>query len=104
MAFPAQCFGRRARDEFGVEPSDAALATRQDRGSGLPRRTIRLSDVIEKLNMEVNAAFGNASISARLSELGASALPRSPTEFRRFIRKKNERYARDIRSVKIAAT
>ena len=61
------------------------------------------SNVIERLNMEVNAAFGNASIRARLSELGASVLPGSPTEFRRFIKEETEKYAGVIRSAKIAA-
>jgi tripartite-type tricarboxylate transporter receptor subunit TctC len=59
--------------------------------------------VIEKLNMEVNAAFANASIIARLSELGASALPGSPTQFRKFITEETEKYADVIRSAKIAA-
>ena len=61
------------------------LATRQDRGSVSAHRRERPATSIEKLNMEVNAALGNASIRARLSELGASVLPGSPTQFRRFI-------------------
>jgi tripartite-type tricarboxylate transporter receptor subunit TctC len=59
--------------------------------------------VIEKLNMEVNAAFANASITARLSELGASALPGSPTQFRKFITEETEKYAVVFRSAKIEA-
>ena len=61
------------------------------------------TNVIEKLNMEVNAAFGNASIRARLSALGASVLPGSPTQFRRFIKEETENYAGVIRSAKITA-
>jgi hypothetical protein len=49
------------------------------------------------------AAFANVSIRARLSELGASALPGSPTQFRRFIMEETEKYAGVIRSAKIAA-
>jgi tripartite-type tricarboxylate transporter receptor subunit TctC len=58
-------------------------------------------DVIEKLNMEINAAFGNAGIRARLSELGASVLPGTPTQFRRFIEEETEKYVGVIRSARI---
>ena len=68
-------------------------------GIAAPKETP--SNVIENVNMEVNTAFGNASIRARLSELGASVLPGSPTEFRRFIKEETEKYASVIRSAKI---
>lgn len=61
------------------------------------------NDVIEKLNTEIQTAFGNASIRARLSELGAFALPGSPAQFGKFIHEETEKYAGVIRSAKIAA-
>lgn len=70
-------------------------------GIGAPKGTP--TNVIEKLNMEVQAAFGNASIRARLSELGAFAISGSPAQFGKFIAEETERYAAVIRSAKIAA-
>jgi tripartite-type tricarboxylate transporter receptor subunit TctC len=61
------------------------------------------ADVVEKLNREVNAALENASIKARLSELGATALPGSPAQFETFIAQETAKYAGVIRSAKIAA-
>jgi tripartite-type tricarboxylate transporter receptor subunit TctC len=69
-------------------------------GIGAPKGTP--NSVIEKLNMEVQAAFGNASIKARLSELGASAIPGSPAQFGKFIAEETEKHAGVIRSAKIA--
>jgi tripartite-type tricarboxylate transporter receptor subunit TctC len=68
-------------------------------GIAAPKETS--GDVIEKLNMEINAAFGNAGIRARLSELGASVLPGTPTQFRRFIEEETEKYVGVIRSARI---
>lgn len=70
-------------------------------GIGAPKGTP--SNVVEKLNKEVNAALENASIKARLSELGATAIPGSPTQFETFIAWETEKYAGVIRSAKIAA-
>jgi hypothetical protein len=42
-------------------------------------------------------------IKARLSELGATAFPGSPTQFETFIAWETEKYAGVIRSAKIAA-
>lgn len=57
--------------------------------------------VIETLNMEINAAFSDPSIRARLSGLAASALPGSTAQFKKFVSDETERYARVIRSAKI---
>jgi len=69
-------------------------------GIGAPQGTP--SNVVEKLNKEVNASLENASIKARLSELGATAIPGSPTQFETFIARQTEKYADVIRSAKIA--
>ncbi|MCA6113096.1 tripartite tricarboxylate transporter substrate binding protein [Bradyrhizobium sp. CNPSo 4026] len=60
------------------------------------------SNVVQKLNKEVNAAFENAGIRARLSELGATAIPGSSTQFGAFIAQETEKYAGVIRTAKIA--
>lgn len=69
-------------------------------GIGAPKGTP--SNVVGKLNNEVNAAFENASIKARLSELGATVIPGSPAQFETFIAQETEKYAGVIRSAKIA--
>jgi tripartite-type tricarboxylate transporter receptor subunit TctC len=69
-------------------------------GIGAPKGTP--ANVIEKLNMEVQAAFGNASIKAHLSGLGAFVIPGSPDQFGKFIREETEKYAGVIRTAKIA--
>jgi tripartite-type tricarboxylate transporter receptor subunit TctC len=69
-------------------------------GIGAPKGTS--SNVVEKLNKEVNAALQNASIKGRLSELGATAVPGSPLQFETFIARETEKYADVIRSAKIS--
>jgi tripartite-type tricarboxylate transporter receptor subunit TctC len=61
------------------------------------------SDIIEKLNQEVNAAFVNPAINARFSELGAIALPGSPAQFQAFMVRETEKYAGVIRAGRITA-
>jgi tripartite-type tricarboxylate transporter receptor subunit TctC len=59
------------------------------------------SSVVDKLNMAVGSALEDAGISARLSKIGASAMPGSPVEFGKFIADETERYAGVIRSALI---
>jgi tripartite-type tricarboxylate transporter receptor subunit TctC len=70
-------------------------------GIGAPKGTP--GSVVEQLNNEVNSAFQDAGIRARLSELGATVIPGSATVFGTFIAQETEKYASVIRSAKIAA-
>lgn len=70
-------------------------------GLGAPRGTP--SDVVTLLNATVNAAFEDAEITARLSELGASAMPGSPAQFAEFVAEETRKYAAVVRQMKAAA-
>jgi tripartite-type tricarboxylate transporter receptor subunit TctC len=70
-------------------------------GLGTPRGTP--AGVVAMLNREVNAAFENAAIKARILELGATALPGSSSQFADFVAVETEKYARVIRTMKVSA-
>src|SRR5262249_36598889 len=70
-------------------------------GIGAPKGTPH--GVLERLNGEVNAAFGNAAIRARLADLGATAMPGSTEEFGAFIARETDSFAGVIRTAKITA-
>jgi tripartite-type tricarboxylate transporter receptor subunit TctC len=70
-------------------------------GIGAPKGTP--DAVVDNLNMKVQAAFADPSISSRISALGASAMPGSPSQFGKFIGQETEKYAGVIRSAKIRA-
>jgi tripartite-type tricarboxylate transporter receptor subunit TctC len=70
-------------------------------GVGAPKGTPE--SVVEKLNRTVNAAFENASIKARLADLGATPMPGSAAQFAAFIAEETGKYAGVIRTAKISA-
>jgi tripartite-type tricarboxylate transporter receptor subunit TctC len=59
------------------------------------------STVIGKLNIEINAALGNARMKARFADIGGSVLPGSPADFGKLIRDDTEKWAKVIRAAKI---
>jgi tripartite-type tricarboxylate transporter receptor subunit TctC len=64
-------------------------------GFGAPKGTP--AAVIEKLNAEVNAALGDATIKARMADLGGTAFPGSPADFGRLIADETEIWSRAVR-------
>src|SRR5262245_51219523 len=64
-------------------------------GLGAPKNTP--VDIIEKLNMEINAGLANPKFSARLADLGGAPLPGSPGDFRMLITADIEKWAKVIR-------
>src|SRR5262245_59300000 len=64
-------------------------------GIGAPRNTP--TDIIDKLNKEINAALADPKIKARLAELGATALPGSPADFGKLIGNETEKWAKVIK-------
>jgi tripartite-type tricarboxylate transporter receptor subunit TctC len=70
-------------------------------GFGAPKGTP--TDIIDKLNKEINAALGNAKIKSRLAELGGTALPGSPADFGKLIAEETEKWAKVIRAANIKA-
>jgi tripartite-type tricarboxylate transporter receptor subunit TctC len=70
-------------------------------GLGAPRNTP--AEIIEKLNREINAALADPRIKARFADLGATVLPGSVADFRKFIADDTDKWAKVIRGANIKA-
>ena len=68
-------------------------------GIAAPKATAR--DVIDKLNREINAAFADPRIKARLFDLGGPPLAGSPAELGKLIADETEKWAKVIRAAGI---
>ena len=68
-------------------------------GIGVPQRTP--VQIIEKLNVQINAALADPGIKARLADLGGAPLPGSPADFGRLIAEQTERWGNVIRTAQI---
>jgi tripartite-type tricarboxylate transporter receptor subunit TctC len=64
-------------------------------GLGVPKNTP--TDIIDKLNKETNAALADPGMKARLSDLGCTVLPGSPTDFGKLIADETEKWAKVIK-------
>jgi tripartite-type tricarboxylate transporter receptor subunit TctC len=65
-------------------------------GIGVPRKTP--ADIIDRLNREVNASFGDPTMKARFAEAGGDPLAGSPDAFGKLIADETEKWARVIKS------
>jgi len=70
-------------------------------GIGAPRNTP--AEIVDKLNMEINAALADPKMKARLAEWGASALPGSPADFGRLIAEETEKWGKVVKFAGIKA-
>jgi tripartite-type tricarboxylate transporter receptor subunit TctC len=70
-------------------------------GLAAPRGTP--TEIIERLNKEVNAAAANAGIQRRFADMGDAMFASSPTEFAKVIAEDTEKWARVIRAAGIKA-
>ena len=70
-------------------------------GIGAPKNTP--SEIVDKLNKEVNAALADPKIMARLADLGLIALAGSPGDFGKLIDDDTEKWAKVIRTANIKA-
>src|SRR5947208_551766 len=61
------------------------------------------SDVVDKLNKEVNAALADPKIKARLAELGGTMMPGSPAQFGKFIADEAEKWGKVVRAAHMKA-
>ena len=61
------------------------------------------SEIIDKLNREVNTALADPKIKAQLDELGVVAIPGSPADFGKLIANETERWGKVIRAAGIKA-
>jgi tripartite-type tricarboxylate transporter receptor subunit TctC len=70
-------------------------------GIGAPKNTP--TEIVEKLNKEVNAALADPNMKARLADLGGTALAGSPADFGKLIADETEKWAKVIRAANIKA-
>ncbi len=69
-------------------------------GIGVPKKT--RTEIVEKLNREINAALIDPGITARFAELGTTPLGGSPDDFDKFIGEEVGKWARVIKFAGIA--
>ena len=70
-------------------------------GLGSPKSTP--TEVIDKLNREINTALADLKIKAQLADLGSPALAGSPADFGKLIADDTEKWAKVIRAANIKA-
>ena len=59
------------------------------------------TEIVDKLNSEVNSALNDAKVRARLIDLGGTVAPSSPSDFGKRIAEDAERWAKVVRAAKI---
>ena len=64
-------------------------------GIGAPRNTP--ADIVDKLNLAINAGLADPKIKARLVDLGGTVLSGSPADFARLLVEETEKWARVIK-------
>ena len=64
-------------------------------GVGAPKGTP--SEIVEKLNKEINAAFSDPAMMKRFSDIGGEPLPGSPAEFGKLIKDETEKWAQVVK-------
>ena len=69
--------------------------TSQWYGIGAPRATP--TEIVEKLNREINAAFADPSMKMRLAQLGGTALPGSPADFGKLMTDETEKWGKVVK-------
>src|SRR5262249_57031463 len=70
---------------------EASAAT----GIGAPRGTP--AEIVERLNREINAAFADAAMKARLPDTGGMPLPGTPAEFAKALADEPEKWGKEVR-------
>ena len=68
-------------------------------GIGAPKNTP--TEIIDRLNKEINAALADPKIKARLADLGAVPMPMTPAEFGKFIASETDKWGKVIRAANI---
>jgi tripartite-type tricarboxylate transporter receptor subunit TctC len=70
-------------------------------GIGAPKKTP--TEILDKLNNEINAAVADPNMKVRLADLGGTILAGSPADFGKFIADETEKWGKVIRTVNIKA-
>jgi tripartite-type tricarboxylate transporter receptor subunit TctC len=68
-------------------------------GVGVPKNTP--TEIVDKLNKEINAALANPKMKAQLADLGGMVLALSPAEFGKLIADETEKWRKVIRAANI---
>jgi tripartite-type tricarboxylate transporter receptor subunit TctC len=68
-------------------------------GVGAPKNTP--TEIIDKLNREINAVLADSKMKSGLADLGLTVLPSSPAGFGKFIADETEKWAKVIRAANI---
>jgi tripartite-type tricarboxylate transporter receptor subunit TctC len=59
--------------------------------------------IVERLNQELNAAFADPKMKARIAELGGTPLPGSPADFAKLFAAETEKWAKVVKFAGIKA-
>jgi tripartite-type tricarboxylate transporter receptor subunit TctC len=70
-------------------------------GIGAPKGTS--AEIIDKLNIEINASLADPEVKARLDELGGTVIEGAPADFAKLIADETEKWGKVIRAAKIMA-
>jgi tripartite-type tricarboxylate transporter receptor subunit TctC len=70
-------------------------------GVGAPRNTS--SEIVEKLNKEINASLADPKMRAQLADLGGTAFGSTPSEFGKLIAEDTDKWGKVIRAANIKA-
>jgi tripartite-type tricarboxylate transporter receptor subunit TctC len=70
-------------------------------GLGAPRNTP--TEIVDKLNQEINAGLADAKIKARLANLGADSMPMSPANYGKFIADEVGKWGKVVQAANIKA-
>ena len=68
-------------------------------GIGAPKNTP--TEIVDKLNREINAGLADPKIKARLADLGGTVLAGSPADFGKLIADETEKWGKVIRAANI---
>src|SRR5580704_9893728 len=68
-------------------------------GVGVPKNTP--TQIVDKLNQEINAALADPKIKARLADLGSTVLTGSPAEFGKFLSEQTDKWGKVVRAARI---
>jgi tripartite-type tricarboxylate transporter receptor subunit TctC len=68
-------------------------------GVGAPRNTP--AEIVDKLNLEINAALADPKTQAQITELGGVPMPMTPPELGQFLAEQTEKWRKVIRAKKI---
>jgi tripartite-type tricarboxylate transporter receptor subunit TctC len=68
-------------------------------GVGVPKKTP--TEIVEKLNREINAAIADPKLKARLADLGAEPMSMRPAEFEKFVAEETAKWGKVIRTANV---